>query len=124
MAGTGIRSFANLHGQMPGIATIGIATRQTALNWTADCPVPRSGCQEYMRPGKACGNLLSNSYFCLRQSGSYSILGHPQSKRRGLPHSTICGAQCGIRLKTSPRHFTSRIPCFKCHIFLPTRRIV
>jgi hypothetical protein len=68
MAGTGIRSFAKIRGQLPRIATTGRAPWQTALNWTADCRVLRSGCQEYMRPGKACGNPLSNSYFCLWQS--------------------------------------------------------
>jgi hypothetical protein len=53
MAGTGIRSFAGLRGQMPRIATIGIAPWQTALKWTVECQVPRSGCQEYMRSGQA-----------------------------------------------------------------------
>jgi hypothetical protein len=59
MAGAGIRSLAEFHGQMPRIATTGI-TWQTALNWTADCQAPRSGCQEYMRSGQACGIPLSN----------------------------------------------------------------
>jgi hypothetical protein len=35
MAGTGICSFAKLRGQMPRIATTGIAAQQTALKWTA-----------------------------------------------------------------------------------------
>jgi hypothetical protein len=64
MASTGIRAFAKLRGQMPRIATTGIAPWQTALKWTADCQVPRSGCQEYMRSGQACGDPLSNSYSC------------------------------------------------------------
>jgi hypothetical protein len=59
-ASTGIRSFAKLRGQMPRIATNGIIPWQTALNWTADCQAPRSGGKEYMRPGQACGNPLSN----------------------------------------------------------------
>jgi hypothetical protein len=56
MADTGIRSFAKLSSQMPGIATTGITPWQTALNWAADCQAPGSGCQEYMRSGQACGN--------------------------------------------------------------------
>jgi hypothetical protein len=30
---------------MPWIATTGITSWQTALKWTADCQVPRSGCR-------------------------------------------------------------------------------
>jgi hypothetical protein len=59
MAGTGIHSFAKLCSQMPRIATTGITLWQTALKWTADCLAPRSGCQEYMLSGQACGNPLS-----------------------------------------------------------------
>jgi hypothetical protein len=44
MAGAGIRSFAKFRGQMTRIATTGITSWQTALKWTADCQVPRSGC--------------------------------------------------------------------------------
>jgi hypothetical protein len=62
MAGAGIPSFAKFRGQMPQIATTGTSW-QTALKWTADCQTPRSGCQEYMRSGQACGNLLSNLDF-------------------------------------------------------------
>jgi hypothetical protein len=43
MAGTGICSIAKLRGQMPWIATTGTAPWQTALPWTADCQVLRSG---------------------------------------------------------------------------------
>jgi hypothetical protein len=60
MAGAGIRSFAKFRGQMPRIATTEITSGQTALKWTADCQAPLSGCQEYMRPGQACENPLSN----------------------------------------------------------------
>jgi hypothetical protein len=60
MAGAGIRSFAKFRGQMPWIATTGITSWQTALKWTTACQAPRSGCQEYMRSGQACGNPLSN----------------------------------------------------------------
>jgi hypothetical protein len=60
MAGAGVQSFAKFRGQMPCIATTGINSWQTALKLTADCQAPRSGCQEYMRSGQACGNALSN----------------------------------------------------------------
>jgi hypothetical protein len=124
MAGTEIRSFAKLRGQMPRIDTTGIAPWQTALKWTADCQVPRSDCQEYMRSSQACGNSRDG----------YSILGNPQSKCRIVAiRGAHLSAECGIRLKSSPRYFTSRIPLFKVsNIFaarlleykIPTRRIV
>jgi hypothetical protein len=63
MAGAGIWTFAKFCSQMPRIATTGITFWHTALKWTADCQAPRSGCQEYMQSGQACGNLLSNSDF-------------------------------------------------------------
>jgi hypothetical protein len=47
-------------GHMPRIATTGIPSWQIAVKWTADCQAPRSGCQEYMQSGQACGNPLSN----------------------------------------------------------------
>jgi hypothetical protein len=50
MAGAGIRSFAKFRGQMPWIATTGITSWQTALKWTADCQVPRSGCHGQVKP--------------------------------------------------------------------------
>jgi hypothetical protein len=40
MAGAGIRPFAKLRGQMPGIATTGITFWQTALKHTAECQPP------------------------------------------------------------------------------------
>jgi hypothetical protein len=40
MAGAGIRSFAKFRGQMPRIATTGIASWQTALKHTAECQPP------------------------------------------------------------------------------------
>jgi hypothetical protein len=40
MAGAGNRSFAKFRGQMPQIATTGIASWQTALKWTAECQPP------------------------------------------------------------------------------------
>jgi hypothetical protein len=50
MAGSGIRSFAKFRGQMPRIATTRITSWQTALKWTADCQVPRSGCRGQVKP--------------------------------------------------------------------------
>jgi hypothetical protein len=113
MAGTGIRSFAKLRGQMPRIATTWIAPWQTALKQTADCQVLRLGCQNYMRSGQACGNPLSEIHtsVCGNPRDGYSIRGNPQSKRRGLPQSAAhiwalnVELDWGIRLKSSPRHF-------------------
>jgi hypothetical protein len=65
MAGTGIYS---LRGQIPWFATTGITPWQTALKCTADWQALRSGGKEYMRPGQACGNPLSNLDSCLWQS--------------------------------------------------------
>jgi hypothetical protein len=50
MAGAKILSFAKFRGQMPRIATTGIASWQTALKWTAGCQVPRSGCCGQVKP--------------------------------------------------------------------------
>jgi hypothetical protein len=85
MAGAGIRSFAKFHSQMLRIATTGITSWQTALKWTADCQVPRSGGRAQVKPvairsqihTSVCGNLRNG----------YSILGNPRSKRCGLPQS-------------------------------------
>jgi hypothetical protein len=85
MAGAGIRSFAKFCGQMPRIATTVITSWQTALKWTADCQILRSGCRGQVKPvairsqihTSVCGNLHDG----------YSILGNPRSKRRGLPQS-------------------------------------
>jgi hypothetical protein len=68
MAGTGIYSLAKLHGQIPWFATKGITPWPTTLKCTADCQAPYSGGKENMRPGQACGNLLSNLDSCLWQS--------------------------------------------------------
>jgi hypothetical protein len=50
MVGAGIQSFAKFRGQMPRIATTRITSWQTALKWTADCQVPRSGCRGQVKP--------------------------------------------------------------------------
>jgi hypothetical protein len=84
MAGAGILLFAKFRGQMPRIATT-ITSWQTALKWTADCQVPRSGCCGQVKPvairsqihTSVCGNLCDG----------YSILGNLHSKCRGLPQS-------------------------------------
>jgi hypothetical protein len=82
MAGAGIRSFAKFRGQMPRIATTGITIWQTALKWTADCQVPRSGCRGQVKPVAIRSQIHTSVY----GDGS-SILGNPRSKRRGLPQS-------------------------------------
>jgi hypothetical protein len=85
MAGTGIRSFAKLRGQMPRIATIGIAPWQAALMWTADCQVPRSGCRGQVKPVTI--RFQIHTSVCGNPRDGYSIRGNPQSKRRRLPQS-------------------------------------
>jgi hypothetical protein len=65
MAGSGIRSFAKIRSQILRIATTGITSWQTALKWTADCQVPRSGFHSQVKPvairsqihTTVCGNL-------------------------------------------------------------------
>jgi hypothetical protein len=74
---------------MPRIATTGITSWQTALKWTADCQVPRSGCRGQVKPvairsqihTSVCGNPLDG----------YSVLGNPHSKNtfeHGTWHET------------------------------------
>jgi hypothetical protein len=80
MAGAGIRSFAKFRGQMPRIATTAITSwqQQTALKWTADCHVPRSGCRGQVKPvairsqvhTSVCGNLY-DGYSILPQSAAH-----------------------------------------------------
>jgi hypothetical protein len=50
MVGAGIRSFAKFRCQMQRIATTGMTSWQTALKWTVDCQVPRSGCGSQVKP--------------------------------------------------------------------------
>jgi hypothetical protein len=85
MAGAGIRSFAKFRGQMPRIATTGITSWQTALKWTADCQVPRSGCRGQVKPVAI--RYQIHPSVCGNQRDGYSILGNPHSTRRGLPQS-------------------------------------
>jgi hypothetical protein len=77
MAGAGIRSFAKFRGQMPRIATKGMTSWQTALNWTADRQVPRSGCRGQVKP------------VAMRSQLHTSVCGNECSKRRGLPQSAV-----------------------------------
>jgi hypothetical protein len=85
MAGAGIWSFAKFRGQMPRIATTGITSWQTALKWTVDCQVPRSGCRGQVN-SVAIRSQIHTSV-CGNPRDGYSILGNPRSKRRGLPQS-------------------------------------
>jgi hypothetical protein len=85
MVGAGIRSFAKFCGQMSQIASTGITSWQTALKWTADCQVPRSGCRGKVKPVAIRSQIHTS--VCGSPHDSYSILGNPRSKRRGLPKS-------------------------------------
>jgi hypothetical protein len=85
MASAGIRSFAKFRGLMPRIATTGITSWQTALRWTADCQVPRSGCRGQVKPVAIRSQIHTS--VCGNPCGGYSILGNPRSKCRGLPRS-------------------------------------
>jgi hypothetical protein len=86
MAGAGIRSFAKFLGQMPRIATTGITSWQTALKRAADCQVRRSGCRGKVKP-VAIRSQIHTSSVCGNPRDSYSNLGNPRFKRRGLPQS-------------------------------------
>jgi hypothetical protein len=86
MAGAGIWSFAKFRGQMPRIATTGITSWQTALKWTADCQVPRSGCRGQVKPVAIHSQIHTS--VCGNPCDGYSILSNPRSKRRGLPQSS------------------------------------
>jgi hypothetical protein len=83
MAGAGIRSFAKFRGQMPRIATTGITSWQTALKWTADCQVSRSGCCGQVKSVAIRSQIYTS--VCGDPRDGYSILGNLRSKRRGLP---------------------------------------
>jgi hypothetical protein len=119
MAGTGIWSFAKFRGQMPWIATTGINSWQTALKWTADCQVPRSGCRGQVNPvairsqihTSVCGNLHDD----------YSILGNPRiATIRGTHLSAELGKLPPFYIESPPYLFTARLLEYK----IPTRRIV
>jgi hypothetical protein len=78
MAGAGIQSLAKFRSQMPRIATTGITSWQTALKWTADCQVPRSGCRGKVKPVAIRSQIHTS--VCGNPCDSYSILGNPRSK--------------------------------------------
>jgi hypothetical protein len=85
MAGAGIRTFAKFRRQMPRVATTGITSWQTALKWTADCQVPRSGCHGQVKPVAIRSQIHTS--VCGNPRDGYFILGNPCSKSRGLPQS-------------------------------------
>jgi hypothetical protein len=120
MAGAGIffRSFAKFRGQMPRIATTGITSWQTALKWTADCQVPRSGCRGQVKPVAIHSQIHTS--VCGNPRDSYSILGNPHSKRRGLPQSVahIWARNLARDWIPAPAILHRESPCLKRHIFL------
>jgi hypothetical protein len=85
MVGAGNQSFAKFHDQMLRIATTGITSWQTALKWTADCQVPRSGCRCQVKPVAIRSQIHTS--VCGNPRDGYSILGNPRFKLRGLPQS-------------------------------------
>jgi hypothetical protein len=86
MAGAEIRSLAKFRRQMLRIATTVRISWQTALKWTVDCQVPRSCCRGQVKPVAIRSQIHTS--VCGNPGDGYSILGHPRSKRRGLPQST------------------------------------
>jgi hypothetical protein len=119
MAGAGIRSFAKFWGQMPRIATTGITSWQTALKWTADCQVPRSGCPGQVKPVAIRSQIHTS--VCGNPRDSYSFLGNPCSKRRRLPQSVahIWARNFAADWIPAPAILHRESPCLKRHIFLP-----
>jgi hypothetical protein len=115
MAGAGIW----FRGQMPRIATIGITSWQTALKWTADCQVPRSGCRGQVKPVAIRSQIHSSA--CGNPRDGYSILGNPRSKRRGLPQSAAHIWEWNLARDwiPAPAILHRESPCLKRHIFLP-----
>jgi hypothetical protein len=115
MAGAGIRSFAKFRGKMSWIATTGITSWQTALKWTADCQVPRSGCCGQVKPVAICSQIHGNP------RDGYSILGNPRSKCRGSPQSAahIWAWNLTRDWISAPAILHRESPCLKRHIFLP-----
>jgi hypothetical protein len=121
MGGAGIRSFAKFRGQMLRIATTGITSWQTALKWTADYQVPRSGCCCQVKPVAIRASVIL--FLAIR------ILNLCIATIR----CTHLSAELGKRLNSSSRHFTSGVPLFEAsYLFaarlleykIPTRRIV
>jgi hypothetical protein len=119
MAGAGIRSFAKFYGQMPRIATTGITSWQTALKWTVDCQVPRSGCRGQVKPVAIPSQIHTSVWGNLHDS--YSIHGNPRCKRRGLPQSAahIWVWNLARDWIPAPVILHWEYPCFKRHIFFP-----
>jgi hypothetical protein len=86
-----------------------------------DCGLPSSALR-LLWSSQACGNPLSNSYFCLWQSARrlfYSC--NPRSKRRGLPQSAahIWARNLARDWIPTPAMLHRESPCLKPHIFLP-----
>jgi hypothetical protein len=119
MAGAGIWSFAKFCGQMPRIATTGITSWQTALKWTADWQVPRSGCRGQVKPVSIHSQIHTS--VCGIPLNSYSILGNPRSKCCILPQSVahIWARNLARDWMLAPAILHQQSPCLKRHIILP-----
>jgi hypothetical protein len=83
---------------------------QTALKWTADCQVPRSGCRGQVKPVAIRSQIHTS--VCGNPCDGYSILGNPRSN---------LSAELGKRLNSNSRHFTSRVPLFEASYLLAAR---
>jgi hypothetical protein len=119
---TGILSIAKLRSQMPRFATTRIIPWQTPLKCTADCQAPRLGRREYMWPGQAWGNLLSNLDSWRWQSAVRVILfvaipGLNTADCHNPPYTFERGAWQVSEIQLPPfLHWES--PCLMCHFFL------
>jgi hypothetical protein len=91
MSGAGIWSFAKFRGQMPRIATTGMTSWETALKWTADCKVPRSGCRGQVKP------------VAIRSQIHTSVCGNPHDGYSILSIRVLNAADCH-----NPRHTIER----------------
>jgi hypothetical protein len=119
MAGAGIRSFAKFHGKMLRIATTGLTSCQTALKWTADCQVPRSGCHGLVKPVAIRSQIHTSSVaaratvilFLAIQVLNAADCHNPQ-------HTFERGTWQETEFQLPPLYI-ERPPCLKRHIFLP-----
>jgi hypothetical protein len=117
--GTGIRSFAKLHGQMQRFATTGIAPWQTPFKWTAECQALRPDCQEHaVRSGlwQSAFKLIFLSVAICSTVILFVAIHGLNAMDFHNPQNTL---ELNKRLNSSSRHFYRESSCLKRHIFLP-----